>query len=325
MGSFGRQGSMRQELDVEDVESDRRELEWSERVTEGEGIDDKDEATTNKEREQERGIESESNDITIEVGEEISSESDSEGTEEVTEMKIKSGLDDKEADEEAETVDFNCYQNKYASLAEPESTSNEECEAEEKQATISILELNFDSQFGCNRQCFEFLDKNMEVRKRSGSHSLSFPGPTSSLQDLTFGSEAGEKVKMLDETFSAPDLRHGKVKPCRCLSFDEMEPPFHPSIHELHSPCDEDSSLMPRRSSLDKHSLTLPLDLECRICHDTEGQDLISPCHCAGTSKWVHESCIIRWIRHTKTKQCEICTCPINVKRKKKPIDQVSQ
>ena len=329
LGSFVREDSAKILLDVEEGDAERKELEWSERVKElGKGIVENKGATTNKGRKQER--ERERNDITIEVGEEISNESDPEGTKEVTEIKIKSEFGEMQEIEEAKTMEeFDCYHEKYASLTEPESTSNEECEPElEKQPTISIRELNFDGQFGCNRRCFEILDKNMEVRKRSGSHSLSFPAPASSLQDLAFGSEYGEKAKMLDETFSAPDLRQGKVvKPCRCFSINESKlAPFQDAnLHELHSPSDEDSAFMgPRRSSLNKHSLTLPLDLECRICHDTEGQDLISPCHCAGTSKWVHESCIIRWIRHTKTRQCEICTSPITVKRKKKPIDQVS-
>ncbi|CAN1780150.1 E3 ubiquitin-protein ligase MARCHF3 [Linum perenne] len=37
----------------------------------------------------------------------------------------------------------------------------------------------------------------------------------------------------------------------------------------------------------------------CRICLDHEGDDLIAPCHCKGTQKYVHRSCLDNW-RSTK-------------------------
>nr|GMC73026.1 E3 ubiquitin-protein ligase MARCH8 [Ipomoea batatas] len=37
----------------------------------------------------------------------------------------------------------------------------------------------------------------------------------------------------------------------------------------------------------------------CRICLDTEGEDLIAPCRCKGTQKYVHRSCLDNW-RSTK-------------------------
>ncbi|XP_019414413.1 PREDICTED: uncharacterized protein LOC109326181 [Lupinus angustifolius] len=38
---------------------------------------------------------------------------------------------------------------------------------------------------------------------------------------------------------------------------------------------------------------------QCRICLDIGGQDLIAPCHCKGTQKYVHRSCLDNW-RSTK-------------------------
>ncbi|KAL3632162.1 hypothetical protein CASFOL_025146 [Castilleja foliolosa] len=38
---------------------------------------------------------------------------------------------------------------------------------------------------------------------------------------------------------------------------------------------------------------------QCRICLDTEGEDLIAPCKCKGTQKYVHRSCLDNW-RSTK-------------------------
>ncbi|VAI54740.1 unnamed protein product [Triticum turgidum subsp. durum] len=38
---------------------------------------------------------------------------------------------------------------------------------------------------------------------------------------------------------------------------------------------------------------------QCRICLDNEGDDLIAPCNCKGTQKYVHRSCLDNW-RSTK-------------------------
>ncbi|KAJ8447566.1 hypothetical protein Cgig2_031179 [Carnegiea gigantea] len=34
---------------------------------------------------------------------------------------------------------------------------------------------------------------------------------------------------------------------------------------------------------------------QCRICLDSEGEDLIAPCHCRGTQKYIHRSCLDNW------------------------------
>uniref|UniRef100_A0A1D1XIC1 E3 ubiquitin-protein ligase MARCH8 n=1 Tax=Anthurium amnicola TaxID=1678845 RepID=A0A1D1XIC1_9ARAE len=50
----------------------------------------------------------------------------------------------------------------------------------------------------------------------------------------------------------------------------------------------------------DEHSSLVNLDQpQCRICLDIEGEDLIAPCHCRGTQKYVHRSCLDNW-RSTK-------------------------
>ncbi|KAF3974655.1 hypothetical protein CMV_002043 [Castanea mollissima] len=38
---------------------------------------------------------------------------------------------------------------------------------------------------------------------------------------------------------------------------------------------------------------------QCRICLEIGGEDLIAPCHCKGTQKYVHRSCLDNW-RSTK-------------------------
>lgn len=50
--------------------------------------------------------------------------------------------------------------------------------------------------------------------------------------------------------------------------------------------------------------------MTCRICLD-EG-DLISPCLCAGTSAFVHEECLIKWLNMSGRTDCEICKYEYN-------------
>ena len=50
----------------------------------------------------------------------------------------------------------------------------------------------------------------------------------------------------------------------------------------------------------------------CRICLDEDDQkDLISPCNCAGSTKYVHRDCLENWratnINEDNYKRCEIC------------------
>ena len=52
---------------------------------------------------------------------------------------------------------------------------------------------------------------------------------------------------------------------------------------------------------------------ECRICFDIETPDdpFISPCHCKGTSKYVHKSCLYSWRNFNRDsiawRQCMEC------------------
>lgn len=58
----------------------------------------------------------------------------------------------------------------------------------------------------------------------------------------------------------------------------------------------------------------------CKICFDTERNDLISPCLCNGTSKYVHEKCLKTWISSQETSnskpKCEICNYEYKMKLK---------
>ena len=52
-----------------------------------------------------------------------------------------------------------------------------------------------------------------------------------------------------------------------------------------------------------------------RICHcDSSCGDLISPCYCSGSLRWVHQICLQHWIRASNSKSCELCRYPFTMR-----------
>ena len=50
-------------------------------------------------------------------------------------------------------------------------------------------------------------------------------------------------------------------------------------------------------------------EFQCRICRESSstGRGLFFPCKCKGSIKYVHEECLLDWLRVSKRKQCEVC------------------
>lgn len=64
---------------------------------------------------------------------------------------------------------------------------------------------------------------------------------------------------------------------------------------------------------------------QLRICHcegDTE-TPLIAPCYCAGSLRYVHQSCLQQWIKSSDTKSCELCKFNFIMHSKIKPFNKV--
>lgn len=46
----------------------------------------------------------------------------------------------------------------------------------------------------------------------------------------------------------------------------------------------------------------------CRIClEESKLKDLLTPCKCKGTLKFIHKSCFIHWLNKSKSLICELC------------------
>jgi E3 ubiquitin-protein ligase MARCH6 len=50
----------------------------------------------------------------------------------------------------------------------------------------------------------------------------------------------------------------------------------------------------------------------CRICRNRgdEGHPLRYPCACSGSIKFVHQDCLLQWLDHSNSRQCEVKTVP---------------
>ncbi|XP_026059756.1 E3 ubiquitin-protein ligase MARCH7-like isoform X2 [Carassius auratus] len=60
----------------------------------------------------------------------------------------------------------------------------------------------------------------------------------------------------------------------------------------------------------------------CRICH-CEGDEecpLITPCHCTGSLRFVHQGCLHQWIRSSDTRCCELCKYDFIMETHLKPL-----
>ena len=53
----------------------------------------------------------------------------------------------------------------------------------------------------------------------------------------------------------------------------------------------------------------------CRICYnENEQNNLINPCKCKGTMKWVHKKCLLKWLDISKKTNCQQCKYKFKLK-----------
>ena len=70
---------------------------------------------------------------------------------------------------------------------------------------------------------------------------------------------------------------------------------------------------------------TMTLDDICKICHcssEESGMPLITPCLCAGSIKFVHQECLMKWMKSSTSKTCELCKHKITTDQKMKPFTE---
>lgn len=47
----------------------------------------------------------------------------------------------------------------------------------------------------------------------------------------------------------------------------------------------------------------------CRVCRSEGVADrpLFHPCICTGSIKWIHQECLVQWMRYSRKEYCELC------------------
>ncbi|KAL3579587.1 hypothetical protein D5086_021091 [Populus alba] len=97
-----------------------------------------------------------------------------------------------------------------------------------------------------------------------------------------------------DISESEPILSHSNIS-----QHSEEESPSSLEIKSLGGDCEIHVDDLESIQIDETCHLVNPDQPQCRICLDNEGEDLIAPCHCKGTQKYVHRSCLDNW-RSTK-------------------------
>ncbi|XP_062422464.1 E3 ubiquitin-protein ligase MARCH8 isoform X6 [Pungitius pungitius] len=152
---------------------------------------------------------------------------------------------------------------------------------------------------------------------------------TKSSSGMLEGSESGFHVEDLlgdDDVFeedrlSAAPMRTGWPASPKTAPGDGTGPLFAPLCF-----MDEDVDLDCCPSPLSEKTAPLsPYSLSgdwCRICHceGDEESPLITPCHCTGSLRFVHQSCLQQWIKSSDTRCCELCKYEFIMETKLKPL-----
>ncbi|EGT48456.1 CBN-MARC-6 protein [Caenorhabditis brenneri] len=70
----------------------------------------------------------------------------------------------------------------------------------------------------------------------------------------------------------------------------------------------QDSSQQPNVEPIRNASIADDIDdhLMCRVCRGNEG-NLYYPCLCTGSIKYVHQECLVEWLKYSKKEVCELC------------------
>ncbi|XP_059215053.1 E3 ubiquitin-protein ligase MARCH8 isoform X1 [Centropristis striata] len=143
------------------------------------------------------------------------------------------------------------------------------------------------------------------------------------------GSEAGFPVEELlgdDDVFEEDSPNPAPVGRSQLTTPDKVTEAGTGALLAPLCFMDEDSDLDCCPSPLSEKTGPLsPYSLSgdwCRICH-CEGDDespLITPCHCTGSLRFVHQACLQQWIKSSDTRCCELCKYEFIMETKLKPL-----
>ena len=59
----------------------------------------------------------------------------------------------------------------------------------------------------------------------------------------------------------------------------------------------------------------------CRICY--MNNNLTKFCDCKGSIEYMHRECLLKWIKRSKSLNCELCKSKYNIKLTKKELKKI--
>ncbi|KPP60548.1 E3 ubiquitin-protein ligase MARCH8-like [Scleropages formosus] len=185
------------------------------------------------------------------------------------------------------------------------------------------LTTNFKLIGGVPGQALEGLFLQPDLQRRPHVMQLFPPFPNSSTT-----SNLGSYASRLHVARSSSSLLGGNDSSCVDSPGDDEVFEEEPAWQHKAPLCslEEDSDLDRCSSPLSEKTAPLsPYSLSgdsCRICHCEGDEDspLITPCHCTGSLRFVHQSCLQQWIKSSDTRCCELCKFQFIMETKLKPL-----
>nr|XP_006013769.1 PREDICTED: E3 ubiquitin-protein ligase MARCH6-like isoform X3 [Latimeria chalumnae] len=76
-------------------------------------------------------------------------------------------------------------------------------------------------------------------------------------------------------------------------------------------PAEEDDKLQPMHTysaGIKQFTVDSTEDI-CRVCRSegTPDKPLYHPCVCTGSIKFIHQECLVQWLKHSRKEYCELC------------------
>lgn len=86
-----------------------------------------------------------------------------------------------------------------------------------------------------------------------------------------------------------------------------------PCLQNLHWSLSTEGRSFARRWNTHRWAANMTEDMLsadiCRVCRSEGMADrpLFHPCICTGSIKWIHQECLVQWMRYSRKEYCELC------------------
>jgi E3 ubiquitin-protein ligase MARCH1/8 len=154
----------------------------------------------------------------------------------------------------------------------------------------------------------EFQNEINEIRASQSDHPLDRSASQSLATENNSSMSTNKSLKsILKKKSNTEKLENSQIDTICIVNQNSFENSFensHDSLDLFKSVDDRFSIQNDSHNNLEQQQVFM-----CRICHCEEisEEQLISPCYCTGTLRYVHQSCLQHWLKSNGNKTCELC------------------